>query len=117
MKLILLKVLLLFIPILISMVLSEALSNKQKRPTNIYRNKFKVNPAKSALTKIFDHIKNNKRPIPVKNKPLQNSKRKQFIIPRPRPAGFFDNNLARAFLIPAIPTLIGNCTYVDHVNV
>ena len=92
------------------MVLSEALSNKQKRPTNIYRNKFKVNPAKSALTKIFDHIKNNKRPIPVKNKPLQNSKRKQFIIPRPRPAGFFDNNLARAFLIPAIPTLIGNET-------
>ena len=90
------------------MVLSEALSNKQKRPTNIYRNKFKVNPAKLTLTKIFDQIRNKKKPIPVKNNLLQNLKRKQFFIPRPRPAGFFDSNLARAFLIPAIPTLIGN---------
>ena len=81
MKLFLLKVLLLFIPILISMVLSEALSNKQKRPTNIYRNKFKVNPAKLTLTKIFDKIRNNKKPIPVKNKLLQNPKRKQFLFP------------------------------------
>ena len=76
-----------------SLFLAEALVNRKIRNKNYSR------------TPPFQLERN-----PLKQEIKSKIKNRQFIVPfaRPTPVGLFSNNLARAFLIPAIPTLIGD---------
>ena len=99
------KVVFPLICLLVSLIITESLSNRKIRNKSYPRT---------------PPIQVNKRLLKRKqypqSKPLSKSKtidpklkKRQFIVPiaRPTPVGLFSNNLARALLIPAIPTLIG----------
>ena len=104
--------------LLVSLIIAESFSNRNIRNKSFPRTppvqvkrlvKRKQYPQSRAVTQ--------KKPINPK------IKKRQFIVPfaRPAPAGLFSNNLARAILIPAIPTLIGNfkkilvCCYTEKL--
>ena len=110
------------IAVCIGIILSDALANRQARPSKLpktppmqfNRNNLRF-PGHSKNTKQIDHFRKKILPPP---KHAPKIKEKQFLVPvaRPRPVGFFNNNLARAFLIPAIPTLIGKQVYIICVT-
>jgi len=99
------KVVLPLICLLVSLIITESLSNRKIRNQSyprtppIHVNKRLLKRKQFPQSKPF-----------IKKKPIDSKlKKRQFIVPlaRPAPVGLFSNNLARALLIPAIPTLIG----------
>ena len=91
--------------LLVSLIIAESFSNRKIRNNSYPRTppiqvKRLIKRKQNLQTKAVKH----KKPI---NPEI---KKRQFIVPfaRPAPTGLFSNNLARALLIPAIPTLIGN---------
>ena len=100
------KIIFPLICLLVSLFLAEALVNRKIRNKNYSRTplfQLERNPLKKEP---HPHLKQFGQKKEIKSK----IKNRQFIVPfaRPTPVGLFSNNLARAFLIPAIPTLIGD---------
>ena len=91
--------------LLVSLIIAESFSNRKIRNKSFPRTPpIQVN-RRLMKRKPFPQSKPVKQKKPINPK----IKKRQFIVPfaRPAPAGLFSNNLARALLIPAIPTLIG----------
>ena len=91
--------------LLLSLIIAESFSKRKIRNKSYPRTPpIQVN-RKLIKRKQFPQSK----PVKQKKSIDPKIKKRQFFVPfaRPAPAGLFSNNLARALLIPAIPTLIG----------
>ena len=110
------KVVFPLICLLVSLIITESLSNRKIRNKSYPRTSpIQVNK-RLLKRKQFPQSK----PL-IKKKPIDSKlKKRQFIVPlaRPAPVGLFSNNLARALLIPAIPTMIGSIfTFYNTPNI
>ena len=91
--------------LLVSLIIAESFSN------NNIRNKSYPRTPPIQVKRLVKRKPYPKSRAVTQKKPINPKiKKRQFIVPfnRPAPAGLFSNNFARAILIPAIPTLIGN---------
>lgn len=90
--------------LLVSLIIAESFSNRNIRNKSYPRSP-PIQDKRLIKRKQYPQSRAVKHEKPINPK----IKKRQFIVPfaRPAPAGLFSNNLVRAILIPAIPTLIG----------
>ena len=103
--------------LLVSLIIAESFSNRKIR----IRNKSYPRTPPIQVNRKLIKRKQFPQSKPVKQKKLIDPKikKRQFFVPfaRPAPAGLFTNNLARALLIPAIPTLIGKFLKIFPISI
>ena len=103
--------------LLVSLIIAESFSNRKIR----IRNKSYPRTPPIQVNRKLMKRKQFPQSKPVKQKKPTDPKikKRQFFVPfaRPAPVGLFTNNLARALLIPAIPTLIGTFLKIFPISI